>query len=844
MLDQFHGIKRAEQRSLGNLPTEQSAYVTARLANGVGSVMRAVLMHGAPKWSANRQHLEKIPDTKGLLQILEPVATDLDAWLDWMIGNRANRLMSEGRENLFTQAEIDTMIASGKGKEALFREVSRDFARFKRSILDVAEQAGLIDPEARLAWDHADWIPFYRNLEESGRTLAPKSSRELAGQSSGIRMLRGGTAALNDPVENIIMNFHHLLDASLKNNAVRKAVRAAGPGVAKKVGLEFKKATVPRSEIQRELSAQGVPDAVVKAFPPEVFDGIARMWSMQPPTDKDVIRVMEGGKAVYYKINDPLLLRAVTSYEPYQWANVPGMRAARAAKRLLTRTVTATPEFMLRNFIRDTGSAAIISRSPVAAAGAIKGILQAYNESGAAEHMLFAGASFASGYVTGGDPSSLATGLREALRRKGMNAASIDGFMASLIDTPLKFWDQYRLIGEAIENANREAVFESVAKRGGSTTEAAFESKDLMDFALRGGWAGYQLLADVIPFFNARVQGLYRLGRTDPKQLAVRGAVLLTLPTILLALSNLDNDDYEELPDWDKDTYWHFFIGGEHFRIPKPFEVGLIFGTIPERMVFSLLGNDPGKKAIERTAWGLAETMNLGMTPQLVDPLLQVAMNRNTFRGVDIENMGDQSKLPHLRASGSTSETLRELLRMTAPVTDPLGISPKRLQFLIEGYLGTMGAWGLDIVDAGTRLATSAPSRPAMRAQDMPMLRVLYRGTEGDAVRSTQFINDVYDAAREYAKVKRSINALMKDGNHEDARVLMERHEKRLTLGAPMDKAADRLAKLSQQMDAIYKDKVMDPQIKRARLDELMRRRAEIARDAIETKRAREATMR
>ena len=45
-----------------------------------------------------------------------------------------------------------------------------------------------------------------------------------------------------------------------------------------------------------------------------------------------------------------------------------------------------------------------------------------------------------------------------------------------------------------------------------------------------------------------------------------------------------DDERYRKLEDWDKDTYYHFWLGNEHFRLPKPFEVGAIFNTIPERM--------------------------------------------------------------------------------------------------------------------------------------------------------------------------------------------------------------------------------------------------------------------
>ncbi|WP_031429647.1 MULTISPECIES: hypothetical protein [Methylomicrobium] len=69
-------------------------------------------------------------------------------------------------------------------------------------------------------WDSGDYIPFYRVIEDNVK--GPRGRRGLTHQTSGIRRLKGGTASLGDPLENIVRNFAHLIDASLKNNAIRK----------------------------------------------------------------------------------------------------------------------------------------------------------------------------------------------------------------------------------------------------------------------------------------------------------------------------------------------------------------------------------------------------------------------------------------------------------------------------------------------------------------------------------------------------------------------------------------------------------------------------------------------
>ena len=41
-----------------------------------------------------------------------------------------------------------------------------------------------------------------------------------------------------------------------------------------------------------------------------------------------------------------------------------------------------------------------------------------------------------------------------------------------------------------------------------------------------------------------------------------------------LYLLNKDDPRYADLPDWDRDSNWHFFVGDQHFRYPKIWEIG------------------------------------------------------------------------------------------------------------------------------------------------------------------------------------------------------------------------------------------------------------------------------
>ena len=830
-LDQFTGINRAIKREIGALPRDQDPYVAARLANGgTSSVMRGLMLHGQARWAANGQHLEKIPGTEGLLDILKPLGPRLNDFFGWMIGNRAERLMKEGRENNFTADDIKALKGLNKGMESEFRAAALKYAAFKRTVLDVAEQAGLLDPDGRKVWDNADYIPFYREIDEKA-VFGATGKKGLAGQSSGIRTLKGGEAALNDPMENILMNFSRLVDASLKNRALRSTIdvlTAAKSDIVDKVGYDMAKQVVPANQVRKQLEAAGTPQQILDIIPPEAFEGMAKMWAIQAPTDPDVVRVMRNGKPEFYKVNDPLLLKALTSFVPFDF---PGLGVARAFKRVLTGMVTVTPDFMLRNWIRDTAATAIITRDGFNPIKSLSGVVKSYREAGAFEDLLFAGASFQSGHINAADPVQTGKAMRRALREKGFDASSTSAFIGSILDTPMRFFEKYKHVGESIENGNREAVYEAARTAGKSPTAAAFESKDLMDFSLRGSSPFYQLLADVLPFFNARVQGLYRLGRADPKRVALYGTLMM-VATLALAYANGDNDDYDKLPDWDKETYWHFWIKGEHFRMPKPFELGAVFASIPERIMRYTMGQDTGKKSMSRLWAIVRDQLAFDPVPQLIRPVMNTWANKDTFRDRPIENQGDEGKLPSMRYSKVTSPTAVAAVKAIAPVADEIGLSPKKLEYLVGGYLGTAGLYALGLSDMAVSKLRGDPVKPATRLDQLPIIGSFYRQ---EPATSTVYETDLYKMRTEVEQIYKSVRALKKDDKDDEAEALAAKHEKELDARKTLERGAKKLTSLNKQRDEIYADRTMTREEKRKAIDELLRDRAEISKDTMKS---------
>lgn len=113
-----------------------------------------------------------------------------------------------------------------------------------------------------------------------------------------------------------------------------------------------------------------------------------------------------------------------------------------------------------------------------------------------------------------------------------------------------------------------------------------------MDFARMG--AKMQAWNMLVPFTNAQVQSLWRLGevfKKTPGRAAFKAFAYITAPSLLVAWLGHDDEDIMQLPAWQRDMFWCVKMPGARgkgdviWKIPKPFEVGVIFGSLPERML-------------------------------------------------------------------------------------------------------------------------------------------------------------------------------------------------------------------------------------------------------------------
>ncbi|WP_421304694.1 LPD38 domain-containing protein [Aeromonas veronii] len=795
VLDALAPIKYAEEAA-GITDAADSGYVAARMATGAASTMQATMLYGLPEWKDGViQRKAGTGEKDALLGIFADLGADLHNWLGWMAGHRAELLLAQGRENLLDANDIAALKGQGKGKEAKFLDAKARWNRLNAATLDLAQEAGLFTKEARAEFESEWYIPFFRESDD-GDVIAPFKTKGIANQNSGIKKLKGGEANTNDLLENIFTSTSKLIDASMKNMAAQKTVW--------------------------NLADTGIIEVIPKPNKMD-YQAIAN--------GKDRIMVKLEGEDYMIRVEDPDLYRAMTFFDRKPFGAM--VNVAAKAKRLLTAGVTASPEFMLRNFLRDSLSSWAISKDgfrPVI--DSIKGVKKTLAMDGSTIDVMFSGASFLGGYVNGNDPEAMADTVRKSLRRKGMTPEQIARYEKSIIRNAAQakgvvanVWEKYNRYGEAFENANREAVYAAAIKAGKSHAQAAFESKDLMDFSMLGASRTMQVMTQLLPFFNARVQGLGKLTRElrdNPRAIAKR-AGMITAASLALLAANWDDERYEELPDWDKDANWHFFVGDQHFRIPKPFEIGVLFGTIPERMVRAMGDKDTGAQFGKAVARAIGDTFALNPTPQIVKPLVESYFNYDSFRGGPIENAQDLAVKVEARYNEQTSLMMRELGEAT-------GMSPKKLEHLLIGYTGTIGGYVMATADGLIRAAQPGESA-SWRADEIPLVKAVYRGT-GPA-KSTQHMEEFYRMLNEVNQLKRTVDQYRSEGLTDKANELLEEQGGILKSRRSLSRTQQQVRVVRNKIELIQRDRILSADEKRRRIDELMARRNDLVYQAV-----------
>jgi hypothetical protein len=848
VVDKFASIAAYERLMNGGELREgaTSAYKQTVATQNLGGVMQAVMKGGIPIWR-NGAYVPADDGRKGFTEIFAPLVNHPDGnllpqWEFYAAARRASRLITEqnadgtSREKLFRPEDIERGMALGD-QHPEFARVFDDWQAFNSQALDMAQDAGLINAESRALWERNDYVPFYRAVESvSGRMNPVSIKKAIANQRAKVRTLTGSEQALEDVFENILMNVAHLVDASFKNRAAQTIVTQLD-GVATR--REPKPTEMLRLGVKRvteALDAAGLmvlPQDLGEDVPvgePAPSPEYIKYFRKIAPVGPDIVTVMIDGEPQYFRVLDPLLMESLTQIDPN-----PALRKfdlfglISGARTLLTRAVTILPGFIVSNFIRDTLSNVVQNQNKSLGdmlkltfiAEAARGVKDFVADDPVVLELMMSGALSGSVYDTQrGD-------MKDSLVKLLKDEKNADSYVATVV-SPRRMFHVYEKLQQSAENANRLATYRLVRQRGGSHAEAAYQAHDVLNFQQHGSHLAVQFLVMAVPFLNARIQGLDRLARgfhENRMNFVVKG-LMLTAATAALVALGADDERYEELEEWDRDINWHFFVGGAHFRIPKPFEVGLLFGTLPERLYRRMAGKDTTRVLGDSVMRALTDTFAFNPMPQLFKPWVEAWANKSSFKQAPILSTQDQNLLPEAQARPWTSPTLISLAEAMPDGAPAMLRSPLMLDHLVRGYTGGLGIGALEIADRLTRATGGYPDAPQQAFHEYALRRFYRTGNP----RQTKWVDEVYRMMEVADDTARTVKQYADQNRLEDAQTLMRERGEVLRMRPALNDLQKQIRRLNGQARLVQNSRTMTPEAKREALDRIYGRRNELAR--------------
>lgn len=809
IIDQFAPLKDLNPK----------AYMLARLSKGYEGAVEALLTFG------NLRLLNGVYDSDakgvGLIDTMKKLRGEVDRFFWWVAANRAEQLKAEGRENLFSDESIEALKKLNQGDKAfadraqVYAEVFKEYVRVNKNVLDMAEQSNLISAEARQVWEHEFYLPFFRDKEDAkeGVNLTKKG---LVRQKA-IERLKGGTDKLNqDLLFNVLQNWSHLIQASANNRAAEAALKSAEEmGAATSLNEEGEPLTAHEKS---DVWAMGWQERTIP-------EGEEYEEKGETKISDGTAKVLEHGK-IYYRVSDPYVLAALTALDSVQIGG-PAVEVMAKFKKALTYGVTINPAFRIRNLLRDSIAAMAVSGlgyNPVKNIGqGIKALENRKSQDYAS--LLASGGLIRFGAMLDGASS----GHVMRLIKKGVKP---DTIITGGWDQLKNLYEKYQDIGDLSEGANRAALYKQLIAQGMSHGEAALAARDLLDFSKGGTFQAVRFLTTVVPFLNARIQGLYKLGqgaKEDPRKFAtVAGAVALA--SIALAAAYADDDDWKKREDWDRDNYWWFKMGGVAFRLPKPFEVGAI-GTLAERSFEYITSPEmTGKRYRDRMKNMFSQTFAFNPVPQMFKPIMDVYSNIDSFTGRPIEKMGMERLQKSQRYDSKTSEVAKFL----GLAGDYTGLSPVQVDQVMKGYLGWLGTMVNTMVDYGVRPVSGGTERPSMALRD-----VFLAGNFVETLPSgsSRYVTQFYQQAKEIEEAYATYKDMVKKGDVQDAAEFMEENRDKIGQYHQVNKVRADMSDINQRIRKIETSRLSGSD-KREMIDNL-RRRYNLTAQQISTARTR-----
>jgi hypothetical protein len=276
-----------------------------------------------------------------------------------------------------------------------------------------------------------------------------------------------------------------------------------------------------------------------------------------------------------------------------------------------------------------------------------------------------------------------------------------------------------------------------------------------------------------------------------------------------------DDDDYKGMEDYERDN--NFIIPGTGLKLPVAPEIGFLFKAIPER-IYQAIAREGTERPVDATTFmrGMRDAAinaygGVNLVPQLVKPVIEVATNHSFFTDNPIVGINMAGKETYLQFNDHTSEI--------AKLLGYVGVSPMKADYLLRGYLGTVGGVLLDTVDA-----VADPNRMNKPVNKLPLIKTFMYDDTGRGYK-TEF----YKFREDVDKVVNSVNTFQREGRLEELQDYLTDDKLNLyAMKGVVNRVEETLGKLRQYRNIIANDSDLSPAEKREQTDEILKQEKEI----------------
>ena len=753
-------VEQVERETGEKISFDDNPYMQAWLARGWVGKAEALIEHGVPEY--------KIPAFKDILKdIGKNEHKDFSAYL---VALHDLDLHKNKQKATFEYTEDAAVLGKHAGNER-FQKAAKEIYKYQDYLLAMLVKEGMLTAKAyhtmRKMYPH--YIPFFRDMSDVNMQSFLSGGKGFIDVSSPVKRLKGSTRDIIDPLESIIKNTFQFVNAIERNHVGRTFAK-----LADKKGM---------GQIVERVNGD-------KAKTDNTFNVWENGEKATYETTPELVKTMR----MLDKEQSNMLVK-VLSY-PANW-----LRAG----------ATLSPEFILRNPVRDMIGAAIYSKHGfIPIIDTFKGLSLYLKKGQTYWEYKKSGAAHAA--MVSLDRDYLGGQLRDIMKRESK--------YTKLIKNPI---EALRAMSEATEMATRLAEYDNARKgytglgdrlfgkerKPLSAREAALESRDItLDFSRRGTHT--KKFNQAVAFFNATIQGADKMARAfkeNPRGMTVKTMLYITLPSVMLWFMNKDDERYQEIPQWEKDTFW-IIPGKENmYKIPKPFEAGILFGTAFERMLQYMDDEKNNRKSIGFKGFGerLYDSFMPSFMPTAVIPIYEAMSNHSMFRQRNIIPQSQENLPARLQYGANTSEVAKF-------VGDKINVSPYIVDNTIRGYGGGLAGLGLSGIDAVSGAKENNASKKWYEAPGL-------RGFTAAPYQSSNSVQRVYDDYKEQEKLHNEFKLTGQRPEGYDAKEF-----------AKLKNASDSLKGLNKASKAIINNERMSGEQKREQLDKINIRKANIAR--------------